>query len=377
MKNNFNIFFDCHSFDTGWQGTTTYLAGLLNALPEAARRRAPELDVRIICAAKQEVNVRRYVHVPFDFVPVHSSFLRRNLVDIPLALRRTRADLVVSQYVRPFVSPCPTVSVIHDVLFLDHPESFSQRYIALRRLMFGWAARHSSVVSTVSSYSARRIASHFGIKPQHILIIPNAVDQIFSAKRHDIDTMVGQRPLRLLSVSRLERRKRHEWGIEAMQALSENGIDSEYTIVGGGEGVYATELRAHIALAIDNGRRVTLKSGISSEALLAEYQRSDIFLFPTEAEGFGIPLIEAAAAGSPCVVSDGGALIEFQGQFAGQSFPSGDLPAFLSAVLKVASNLDALRAEAETKRTSVAAAYSWDEVANAYVDLVLRIKGER
>lgn len=377
MGSPFRVFFDCHSFDAGWQGTTTYLAGILNALPGAVARVAPHLDLRLICAAQHEDSIRRHVVADIDFVPIRSGFLHRNLIDIPRALRHTSADLVISQYVRPFFSDCPTISVIHDVLFLDHPECFSWSYRTLRKLMFGWSAHRSSVVSTVSRYSAERIAAHYGIDVSSILIIPNAVDPAFVAAEMKPSSSNAQTRLRLLSVSRLERRKRHEWGVAAMDALAEDGIDSEFTIVGSGDGDYATELRALVEEKRNrHGRQITLKSGLSFDELISEYARADLFLFPSDAEGFGIPVIEAAAAGKPCVCSTGGALAELGGQFSGIGFPAGNMPAFLTAVRSVATNLDTYRDAAAKKRKTVAETYTWETAAEAYVTLFRRMKGE-
>ena len=374
MGNDFRILFDCHSFDTAWQGTTTYLAGILNELPGAAARLMPELHLQIICAAEREDNIRRHVGIDFEFVPIRIGFIHRNLVDIPNALRRTGADLAVSQYVRPFISPCPTLSIIHDVLFLDYPKSFPWSYRTVRKWLFRWSAHRSSLVSTVSRYSAGRIAVHFGIKTSDILIVPNAVDAAFVAVASK-SPVTSDGPLRLLSVSRLERRKRHEWSIRAMDALAADGIQSELTIVGSGDGPYADELKREVEEArTQRTRKISMKSGISISELAAEYARADIFLFPSEAEGFGIPVIEAAAAGTPCVVSSGGALVEFDGYFQGASFAAEEFPAFLTAVQSVAKNLAILRDRARSNRTAVAECFTWTAAAEGYIEAIRRLE---
>lgn len=377
MSSAFTIFFDCHPMDSGFQGTTTYLAGVINALPAAAAQHAPALDLKIICAAQTKESVARHVKVDFEFVPIKYGFLQRNFIDIPRALRRTGANLVVSQYVRPFFSPCPTMSVIHDVLFLDYPESFSWSYRTVRRLLFGWAARNSTIVSTVSDYSAKRIGNHFGIDASEILVSPNAVDPVFFHTATKPAETATTGPIRLLSVSRLERRKRHEWGIAAVESLVAEGIDSELTIVGSGEGAYADELRAMIGDArTTRGLKIKLKSNVGFSDLVTEYANCDVFLFPSEAEGFGIPVIEAAAAGKPCVCSNGSALAELEPHFCGVSFPPGDIPAFLAAVQKVVTNLDHYSAVAKAQREAVAVAFNWKEAAKKYVAVLNNLKEE-
>lgn len=367
MPSSLTVFVDCHSFDTGWQGTTTYLAGILNALPGAIVRTAPDLELRLICSGERKENISQHITTPFDYVPVRSGFFQRNTIDIPRALRTTGADLVVSQYVRPFFAPCRTMSVIHDVLFLDFPESFSWKYRLARRILFGWSARHSSIVSTVSSYSANRIEKHFGVPVSTIEVIPNAIDPQFLAFLRPPKQLGA--PLRLLSVSRLERRKRLEWGIAAQEALTLEGFESEYTIIGDGDGTYAHGLRAEVESACKRGLKADIRSGVSVQKLIEAYAESDIFLFPAEAEGFGIPVIEAAGVGLPCVISDGGALSEFKGNFVGETFTASDKDAFIAAVLRTGQNLSELRQAAEKYRHKMAETYSWDRAAECYVGI--------
>ena len=234
------VLFDCHTFDVGWQGTTTYLAGLINALPAVVSQRAPNINLQIICAAKSQESINRFINVDFDFEPIRTGFIARNLIDIPLVSRRCGANLVVSQYVRPFFSVCPTLCVIHDVLFLDFPESFSLKYRIIRKIFFTWSAKNSNFVSTVSQYSAKQISHHLGIRQDTILVISNAVDPAFLNRQNTSEP--DNKNFRLLSVSRLERRKRHEWGIYALEALASRGITASYTIVGTGNDMYSKEL---------------------------------------------------------------------------------------------------------------------------------------
>ena len=371
----FRILFDAHTFDTGWQGTTTYLAGLLNTLPQAVARALPGTELQIICAAGAEAPIRDAVSVPFDFVPIRSGFAARNAVDLPRAARATGAHLVVSQYVRPFRAPCPTLSVIHDVLFLDYPKSFSWKYRSVRRALFGWSARNSSYVAAVSAYSAERIAAHFGTDAADILLTPNAVDPVFSSE--PIPEKAPGTPLTLLSVSRLEQRKRHEWGIHALDRLAEAGITARYVVIGGGGGDYPDRLRAEIDAARACGMDVELRSGVPYPDLVAAYAAADIFICPSEAEGFGIPVIEAAAAGAACVVSDGGALAELEGTFVGRGFPADSLEAFLQATTEVAQNIETMRQAAHTNRAAVAERYRWSKVADTYAAVIRNIQETR
>lgn len=368
----FRVLFDCHTFDVGWQGTTTYLAGVINALPKMVAQWAPYLELEIICAASERRSIDRFVDVPYSFKKIRTGFIVRNMLDIPRASRSCGANLVVSQYVRPFFSNCPTLSVIHDVLFLDYTDFFSRKYRLSRKLLFGWSARNSSFVTSVSQYSAERIAHHLGVAQDAILVIPNAVDPAFSGVVRD--KRECSNVLRLLSVSRLERRKRHEWGIDVLEALASKGVKANYTIIGGGVGAYSREIEAAVhAARSERGLDVVLKSGLDFRSLLQEYANADVFLCPSHAEGFGIPVIEAGAVGIPCVSTNGGALSELESNFIGVMTCANDREAFIDAVCMVARDINVYAAEATRLRTQVTNRYSWDRCAKAYVDLFQRV----
>lgn len=363
-----NLLFDCHTFDVGPQGTTTFLAGLLNALPDAAQNAGRPLTIE--AAAHDEASVRRFVDVPVRYCPMSGGFITRNLSELPAMTRTPGLDAVVSQYVRPFRSATHTVSVIHDVLFLDFPALFGWRYRMTRRLLFGWAARHSDVIVTVSDYSRDRIAHHFGIEADRIDVLPNAVDitgPIVSAH-----APTSGAPLRLLYVSRFETRKRQHWCVAAARALARRGTPVELTLVGNADGTYADEVRRMIAAETVPTATIAVRSDIDNAELASLFARTDLFLFPSECEGFGIPVIEAAAHGIPCVVAANTAMTELAGIYAGRSVTSGNSDAFSDAVIDASNDLTMLKKQATAGAATVRRAYHWPDVARRFIDILER-----
>lgn len=361
------LLFDCHTFDVGPQGTSTFLAGLLNALPQAA---APE-PATLVCAAHDPASVARFVDVPYQFRAMTGGFVARNLRALPELTQETGIQAVVSQYVRPFRTHVPTVSVIHDVLFLDFPALFSWRYRMIRRLMFGWAARRSDVVITVSDYSRDRISHHFGISRERIDVLPNAVEVSGPVRALDPARNDAAAPLRLLYVSRFETRKRQHWCITAADALAATGRPVELTFVGDARGDYADRVRAMIADRAP-GADIRILSNVSNADLAGLFAAADLFLFPSECEGFGIPVIEAAAHGVPCVVAANTALAELTGHYAGVAFAGSTEDAFSAAVAEATARLPALRGEAAGRAVATRAAYRWSEVAREFVAILKR-----
>lgn len=363
-----NLLFDCHTFDVGPQGTTTFLAGLLNSLPGAAREAGHTLTVE--AAAHDEAAVRRFVDVPVRHRPMSGGFVKRNLIELPAMTHGSGLNAVVSQYVRPFRSSAKTISVIHDVLFLDFPELFNWRYRMTRRMLFGWAARYSDVVITVSDYSRNRIAHHFGVPTDRIDVLPNAVDVTTPLKPALSVTRAPSIPLKLLYVSRFERRKRQHWCVAAAQALANRGVPVELTLVGHADGPYADEVRAMIAAQTMPATTIEIRSDLDNSALAALFAQTDLFLFPSECEGFGIPVIEAAAHGIPCVVAANTAMTELAKAYSGPSVGLGSVEVFTDAVLSATNDLAALKEQAIAGASAVRHTYHWPDVARRFVDIL-------
>jgi glycosyltransferase involved in cell wall biosynthesis len=363
----YRILLDCHTFDVGPQGTTSFLAGIANNLAACAKRRGIALELH--CAAEDKANVDRYLSVPYVYHKISGGFVERNLFWLPRLSFRIKSHYVFSQYVRPAIAKGATVVVIHDLLFIDFPRLFGLFYRLIRTAMFFLSARGTDHVVTVSNYSRGRIARCFGIPSECIVVVPNGLAPLGA-----IRAPTGRpKQIRLLSVSRLEKRKRHEWCIKAVEDLQGKGIDAHLTIVGNGSDSYASLVRAEAQRANDaaNTEKITLSTGLSDRARDEIYRRSDILLFPSEAEGFGIPVIEAAALGLPCIVARNTALKELSRYFAGRSFASNSYTEFLQAIIDVTNAFAEVEQEAVALSAVATANFSWDRSSQILVDHVL------
>ena len=100
---------------------------------------------------------------------------------------------------------------------------------------------------------------------------------------------------------------------------------------------------------------------------MAEYQRADVFAYPSLYEGFGLPVIEAMASGIPVVTSTGGSLPEVAGDAALVVDPL-DVVAIASAILRIASDAS-LRARLRTLGLARSARFTWREAARAHLEV--------
>jgi glycosyltransferase involved in cell wall biosynthesis len=362
----YRILLDCHTFDAGPQGTSSFLSGITNKLIACATRR--EIDVELHCAAGYKTNIDKYITVPYVYHKIAGGFVARNLLSIPLLSFRIKSDYVVSQYVRPLVTHGETIVVMHDVLFIDFPRLFGFLYRLTRTFLFFLSAKTADHAVTVSNYSRQRIATCFGLDARQILVIPNGVTPPGSVRT----TTGSPGTLLFLSVSRLERRKRHEWSIRAVEDLRYRGFDARLVIVGCGGGPYSDFVRDEARRVNDSfPDSVSIVNSLSGSDLDNLYLCSSVFLFPSEAEGFGIPVIEAASRGLPCVVADNTALRELSGYYVGSSFMSDSLDDFLRAINQIANNYSKYKLDAAAAAATVASTFSWERSSQMIVDQIL------
>lgn len=358
------LLIDGHTFDVGPQGTTTFLAGLLNALPEAAESMGyskPE----IYCACKTRYAAEQYLQIPFEHVVIKGGFLSRNALELPLISYKLAPDATLSQYVRPFWLRGHSVSVIHDVLFLDYPELFPWPYRLSRRILFQWSARKSRTVFTVSDYSKGRLMERFGLGGERLRVIPNGV----MPPPHPASGPAKSQRARisLLYVSRLEQRKRQDWCIRAIDQLAERDSSVSLHLVGTGGGTYADKIREFVAQAKLRGLAVELHENIDDSELERLMSQAAIALFPSQCEGFGIPIIEASARGIPCIVANNTALSELTNCFAGPTFDSESFDDFIAKVRCTIGQLDILRAAARELAPQVRRSFAWPNIAKSFL----------
>jgi alpha-1,3-rhamnosyl/mannosyltransferase len=215
---------------------------------------------------------------------------------LPRLLRRTRAALVHTQYALPLGCPCPAVVTVHDLSFERDPGLMPGKDRAVFRRVVPRAARRAARVLTVSERSKRDLVELYGLAPAAVVVTPNGVDPAFRPGAP------GSRDY-VLSVGAVQRRKNQHAALVAAQA-----VGLPLVVVGPEKDPsLAAELRASGA---------TLRGYVEIEELAALYRGAACLVQTSHYEGFGLPVLEAMASGTPVVTVPDEALLEVVGDAA-------------------------------------------------------------
>jgi glycosyltransferase involved in cell wall biosynthesis len=228
---------------------------------------------------------------------------RRILVP-PLAT--FRADLFHALNQRVDKRPAKrVVSTFHDLFVMTDEYSspdFRIRFSEQARR----AAQNSDMIVTVSEFTAKQVNDLLGVPRTRIRVVQHGV------KMHDKPAPLSTREKLILFVGTLQTRKNVVRLIEAFEAL---GGDWRLVLAGASNGYGAEEILERIESSRSRNR-IQMMGYVSHQELQALYAVASIFAFPSLAEGFGLPVLEAMAHGVPVITSNGSALVEVAGDAA-------------------------------------------------------------
>ena len=343
-KTRHRIGIDLHTLEGLHQGSRTHCLELFSRVIPML----PEVDfLLLVDTARWSAEHRsRFTQPNARIVCMpHANPFKRLLFQLPALSREHGLDLLHTQYICPPFGRAQNAVTIHDILFEAFPQYFAT-FLRLRsRLLFRHSARAADLLFTVSEYTRMELAKRYGVDRERIFTIPNGVDG-----ERFYPGMQGSERVRalglvpgdyLLSVGRLEPRKNHVGLLKAYALLP--GPRPKLAIVGQRDFGYGAFLSALKTLALSND--VLLLEDIDDDLLPALYRNARLFVYPTFAEGFGIPVIEAMRSGVPVVTSRTTSLPEIAGDAALLVDPHSpaDIRSAMLTLLRHAPGADRLR----------------------------------
>ena len=264
------------------------------------------------------------------------------------------------------------VVTIHDLWLDRHPEyskkmlgqwpsSFKTRQTALR-------ARR---VITVSEFSARELMELYGLKREHIVVIPNGVSEDFMPRRDDqamaeLRNRIGLKAERyVLFIGGADPRKNHQIFLEAAEMVRKKLGSRMLLLVG--SPIHPFGNYEETARRRSLTEKVLCPGRLSTADLQLLYSSADLFVFPSLYEGFGMPVLEAMACGAPVLTANSTALAEVSGDAAVLTDPH-DARGLGEAMIRVLED-EPLRASLKARGFVRARQFSWQQAAARTVAL--------
>jgi glycosyltransferase involved in cell wall biosynthesis len=272
----------------------------------------------------------------------------------------------------PLICPCPMVVTIHDCIIegrASHAGGWHRQlgFKAATKTML----RRSAAVTAPTRATLDEIRRHYPAAP-NLTLIPNGIDtRPFSAVTEGAVAAARDRyglPERfILTVGAHRPHKNHGVLLRALAAMP---AAVSLVIVGYFDPNFRDTLPARISeLGLES--RVRLVPEVAEESLPAVYRAASVFAFPSVVEGYGLPVLEAMAAGVPVVASAIPSLAEVCGS-AAMLVPPDDAASWAVAMLTVLSDGAAAAGMAAAGR-AVAAAATWETGGRALSDLLFSV----
>lgn len=296
---------------------------------------------------------------------------------LPVQARRRRVDLLFCPaYIAPLGYRGRYVVTIHDAIQEARPADFSLAGRVRHAPLYRVSARGAGHILTDSAAAADDIRHHYGTPAAQITAVPLAAESLFHPRpaatlattraRYGLD----DRPF-VLFVGKLSPRRNLPALLDAFASIvREEGLPHRLVLAG----LNHHDLPiARLARELGIADRLRFPGYIPDEDLASLYAAADLFAYPSEMEGFGLPILEAMASGAPVLTLRRGAMAEVAGEAAcyADDGSSAALRRGMAPVLRDG----ALRADLRRRGLARAAAFSWGETARrtlAVLDAVAR-----
>ena len=285
------------------------------------------------------------------------SNVRRCLLAEPLGPRSADVFHGLNQRL-PRIPLRTSIATFHDLFVLTGDYStpeFRARFAAQARD----AATRADAIIAVSAFTKRQVVDLLGVDAAKVYVVHHGTPRLAYPK---VD-----REKVVFTAGAVQTRKNTARLIEAFESL-----DSDWRLVIAGSAGFGAE--AILGRATRNPR-ISITGYISPESLAEWYARASIFAFPSLDEGFGIPVLEAMAAGTPVITSNRSALPEVAGEAALLVDPD-DTGALADALRRLAGNPD-FRSELGQKGLERAREFTWEKAVRGTWEIYQTVSGSR
>jgi len=301
------------------------------------------------------------VHIHFNLSP---NGVIRNFSSIPKAVILDTPDLIHLQFISPLYLRTPTVLTVHDLYYahLITPTLY-EKCLNLLTII---SIRRANIIITPSEFSKRDIVSRCSLNPDRISVIPLGVDCRF--KQVEDSDLIQKTKLKfgirhdyILYVGRTEDpRKNLHTLIKAYSHLCSEADIREHLVIAGRHGRGTIDLKRLVG-QLGLTERVIFPGIIKESELTPILSGAKVFVYTSSFEGFGLPVLEAMACGTPVITSNTTSLPEIAGDAAIMVTP-GNVDELEQALLLVLNNSDQ-KQQMHNRGLEQAAQFTWERAA--------------
>jgi glycosyltransferase involved in cell wall biosynthesis len=287
----------------------------------------------------------------------------------PLAARQANREcdvfLACNSYLTGWFLRIPCVPIVYDLVAFEPSMCPNRRSRAIERLTLGRAARRSAALLAISHATAEALARHYPDAAPRTVVAPLGVAPAFATELDPAGAAALPPPGFVLAVGTLEPRKNLPRLVAAYRSLEHTAQARHPLVVVGADGWQTGETLASLRSL---GQRCTMLGHVSDTVLAELYRRCAVFCYPSLGEGFGLPVLEAMAAGAAVLTSDVSSLPEVGGDAVAYADPTRveDIAAQLRRLL------DDPQRRAELSRLAAARAlqFTWGRFAEQTLEVL-------
>lgn len=295
----------------------------------------------------------------------------------PLALRRTGVNLLHAlAFVAPLAAPCPFVVTVYDLSFWRYPDAFRPFNRWYLRQFTTHSVKRARAVIAISESTRQDVIHLLGAPPQKVHTIYCGVDESFQplppAEVAAFKSARGLPDTFVLFLGTLEPRKNVDGLIRAYASWRQRESNAPPLFIAGGKGWYYHHIFSLVE-SLNLTDSIRFADYIPQSELPLWYNAASLFVYPSHFEGFGLPVLEAMACGTPVITSTASSLPEITGPngAAGLVNPT-DTEALAEAMRQVMNNRDQRTSMAE-QGLARAAGFRWGKTARETVEVYRKV----
>jgi len=272
--------------------------------------------------------------------------------------------LFVPSHLIPIYHPKNTVVTLHDLGFKKFPELYPPKELIYHNWGMNFSAKHAKYIITPSEYTKRDLIKTYSLDPEKISVIWHGFDRDLF-KPGDF----SQKKPYIFFIGRLEEKKNIIGMIRAYAFLrKEKNIKHQFLLAGKPGFGYDVIEKEIDNLPGEIKKDIKLLGYIKEADYVKKLQEADIFLFTTFFEGFGMPIIEAMACGTPVITSNRTSMPEIAGNAAILVDPNNSLQ--IAAAMSKVIHSDGLKKSLILKGRVRSKIFSWEKAAKKTLEVI-------